>query len=291
MDTPLVSICIPTYNGSRFVQAALESAVRQDYPNLEIVISDDQSTDGTLESAKDYLSQSRLPFFIHTHKRSTIGANWNNCVQHAHGAYIKFLFQDDTLDPDCVSQMMHAALQNPNIGLVFCRRRFIYEHLDEQKEKWLSTYRHVHKSWSSLKPIQPGRQLLKDPGLLQIPRNKIGEPPVVLLNKNVFDKVGYFSTALHQALDYEFWYRVCTQFDVAFVDKELVSFRLHDQQATIVNSKRFIGDYELYPKLMYKKYFSYLHRDVKKSLFLRYNTIGKLMVRTSNVWKRLLRSS
>src|SRR5690606_35846797 len=284
MSQPLVTICVPTYNGSRYLSVALDSAVNQSYPHIEIVISDDNSTDSTVEIANSYKSRSRFPITIVSNRRSTIGANWNNSVRHAKGSYIKFLFQDDTLDPDCISQMMQAALQNPNIGLVFCRRRFIYDHLDDQKEKWLSTYRHVHKSWGSLKPVQPGRQLLKDPGLLQVPRNKIGEPPVVLLNKKVFETVGYFSTELHQALDYEFWYRVCTQFDVAFVDKELVSFRLHDQQATIVNSKRFIGDYELYPKLMYKKYFSYLHRDVKKSLFLRYNTICKLMVRTSNVW-------
>ena len=108
---PLVSICIPTCNGFQFIGEALLSAVNQSYPNLEIIVSDDHSRDDTLKIINEFESKTAIPFHIYNHKPDGIGSNWNYCAQKANGEYIKFLFQDDTLEPDCIEKMMQVALK------------------------------------------------------------------------------------------------------------------------------------------------------------------------------------
>src|SRR5690606_34276938 len=115
---PLVSICIPTYNGEAFIAEALESAIQQSYPNLEIVVSDDASQDGTLALVERFKARTPIPIYVYKHEPQGIGANWNYCVTKAKGAYIKFLFQDDVLEPDCISKMMQF-MSSSKVGLVY----------------------------------------------------------------------------------------------------------------------------------------------------------------------------
>ena len=77
----------------------------------------------------------------------------------------------------------------------------------------------------------------------------------------------------------EFWYRMFTKFDVAFIDKELVSFRLHDDQASAKNARSQIKDYLLFPELIYKNCFFYLHRSLQWEFFKKYNAFGKIFMR------------
>ena len=96
-----------------------------------------------------------------------------------------------------------------------------------------------------------GKEYIKDPYLFLHPVNKIGEPSAVLLNKECFEKIGFFNTKLKQALDIEYWYRILPHFNIGFVDEELIKFRLHSGQAsqinerTGVNEKRLLNDYGL----------------------------------------------
>ena len=126
----LVSICIPTYNGEQFITEALNSAISQTYSNLEIVVSDDASNDATIEIIERFKKKTQIPISIYHHIPCGIGANWNNCVQNAKGEFIKFLFQDDILLPSCVEKMVQLAETKKTIGLVYCKRNFIYDKND-----------------------------------------------------------------------------------------------------------------------------------------------------------------
>ena len=85
----LVSICIPTYNGEAYLAEALQSAIAQTYRPLEIIVSDDASKDRTLDIVKEFQTKTDIPFYVYHHQPAGIGANWNNCVSHANGEYIK----------------------------------------------------------------------------------------------------------------------------------------------------------------------------------------------------------
>jgi glycosyltransferase involved in cell wall biosynthesis len=121
-NLPLVSICIPSYNGEEFLSDALQSALSQSYPNIEILVSDDGSSDQTLSIANAVRERSRFEFSILQHDRFGLVENWNFCIKNAKGKYIKFLFQDDVLQPNCISEMVALAEQDAEIGLVFSKR-------------------------------------------------------------------------------------------------------------------------------------------------------------------------
>lgn len=269
---PLVSICIPTYNGSQYIEEALNSAINQTYPSLEIVISDDQSSDDTLKIIKQFAKKTNIPIYIYSHIPSGIGANWNHCVKKANGAYIKFLFQDDILNPSCVEEMVKLALEDIKIGLVFSERNILAENKNDQYVEWINTYSNLSIHLKGLERISNGKKLLKKAdNILRNPKNKIGEPSIVLLKKEVFTKIGYFDQELVQILDFEFWLRIMKKYKIAFISKKLATFRLHNEQATQKNKN--IKDYELFPYILYKNFFFYLNFKVQKELFKKYNPI------------------
>ncbi len=269
MSQPLVSICIPTYNGAKYIAEAMDSAIKQTYKKLEIVVSDDQSKDDTLIIVESYRSKTSIPITIINHNPSGIGANWNNSVQHANGDYIKFLFQDDVLLPDCIEKMISLATSSENVGLVYCKREILYNPQNTFDLNWVKKFSNLHIYWKDLtikEGVLPGKTYLKDTGFLNYPLNKIGEPPAVLLHKNVFQKIGYFHTKLNQELDFEYWYRLMPYFNVGFVDKPLIKFRLHCEQATQVNKSTTTKDSTLLPLILFKYVFKFLHRSQQKKL-------------------------
>lgn len=274
---PLVSICIPTYNGEEFIGQAIESALNQTYRPFEIIVSDDASTDNTLAIIESLSEKTDIPITIFHHVPGGIGANWNHCVKQSNGEYIKFLFQDDLLKPDCIKSMMELIETDKDLGIVFCKRELLACGNSNDYKEWIAQFNDLQSEWTKIEKIQHGRTLLNDVNFLSQPRNKVGEPTVVLLRKAVFDKAGYFNTELKQALDYEFWYRAFKYFKVGYISDELATFRLHDNQTTAKNSKTIILDYQEYPKLVYKNLFWHLHPKLKKELFFRYNFFARIL--------------
>src|ERR1035441_7330528 len=97
MALPRISVLIPTYNYARYLPEAIESVLEQDLRDLEVLISDDGSTDGSAEVIACYAAKdSRIRFQIHPANLGMV-QNWNWCLSAARGEYIKFLFGDDKL--------------------------------------------------------------------------------------------------------------------------------------------------------------------------------------------------
>lgn len=293
MTNPLVSICIPTFNGEKFIAEAIESAIHQTYSNLEIIISDDDSKDKTISIIEDYISKTKIFIKIHHHTPNSIGANWNNCIKKANGSYIKFLFQDDILGHDCIEKMVALAESNSKIGLVYCKRDIIYNSHNTFHRNWIKEYSILHQSWHNLTirsgEIIEGSKLVNNLNLLRFPENKVGEPTAVLLKRECFDKIGYFDNELKQALDIEYWYRVMKNFSVVFIDEPLVKFRLHDEQATFVNSNNAINETDLLEFKIYKNLFWKLNTKVRYKYFLKFNFFGKKIVFFQEVFRGVKR--
>ena len=263
---PLVSVCVPTYHGEKYIAEAIQSVVNQEYTNLEVIISDDQSQDKTLEIAASILEKSDIPFKIIAHQPCGIGENWNNAIRNANGVYIKLLFQDDVLHKDCIRKMVLEIEKNKSIGCVFCTRTILYTDYETNKH-WLDHYKNLQNGLGLLdKQVINGQQFLKRADLLTEPMNKIGEPPTTLIRKRCFETVGFFDNTLVQALDLEYWYRIMTKFDLVFIDEELISFRLHEEQQSSRNKKRVIKDFVRFPFILFKRYFWYLHYKVQSKV-------------------------
>src|SRR6202012_1522948 len=102
-----------------------DSAIHQSYGNIEIIIVDDGSTDDTYSIVKDYRAKdSRIKVFRNEKNLGLVG-NWNRCMELTTGEWIKFLFQDDYLAPDCIATMVQAIEADDKI--VTSTRRLIIE--------------------------------------------------------------------------------------------------------------------------------------------------------------------
>lgn len=124
VELPLVTIGIPTYNrANTYLPGALESARNQTYPNLEIVVCDNGSTDKTEEIVEGF-DDSRIRYIRHT---TNIGANanFNSCLDNARGDLFLLLHDDDRIDSDFVESCLSAADYRTDLGIIRTGTRII----------------------------------------------------------------------------------------------------------------------------------------------------------------------
>jgi glycosyltransferase involved in cell wall biosynthesis len=124
---PLVTIAIPTYNrANSYLEYTLKSAIHQTYPNIEIIVSNNCSTDHTEVFVKNF-SDSRIRYFKQV-ENVPAGDNYNHCLAHAEGLYFILLHDDDMIDKDFVEVCMKAADGNTDVGIIRTGMRRIDEH-------------------------------------------------------------------------------------------------------------------------------------------------------------------
>ena len=117
---PLVSIGIPTFNRPELLRQALESARSQTYPNLEILVSDNESTDA--QTSKILAEASAIDFRIKTYRhKKNIGAaaNFEFLLNSATGDFFTWLADDDLMHPTCIKLLVAAHKQNPRLVCAF----------------------------------------------------------------------------------------------------------------------------------------------------------------------------
>lgn len=115
-NTPLVSVCIPVYNGEKTIGQAIKSVLSQTYSNIELIISDNASTDKTIEVAGAFQD----PRIIISKNETNLGmiGNFSVCTKKAHGKYVKFLCSDDTLLPTALEREVDAFEKNKTVSVV-----------------------------------------------------------------------------------------------------------------------------------------------------------------------------
>lgn len=288
MSRPLVSVCIPTYNGEEFLSEALASLENQTYQNIEVIISDDNSTDGTIGIVENFQERSEFPVIIFHHKPKGIGANWNNCIRNANGEFIKFLFQDDILYPSCLEEMLRVFELFPDVRLVAAKRDFIMDaQPDDNIKIWIEKYVDLQVQ---LEPVDDvyllDNKLFGRDYFYRSPLNKIGEPTAVMFKTEVIEEIGYFDHGLEQILDYVFYYRLLKKYPIAILNKSLVGFRIHDKQATNVNRHRSIDDYDHYQRILYDEFLPLLNDKVQSQLRNRFSKKRRLINRIKRELRR-----
>lgn len=109
-EIPKVTIGIPTYNRKNYLKEALDSIVKQDYSNIEIIISDNASQDGTELFLQEYMKQNGAANLVYFRNDCNLGpsANWQNCIDNARGEYCLILSDDDVLVEGAVKKMVSA---------------------------------------------------------------------------------------------------------------------------------------------------------------------------------------
>lgn len=111
---PLVSVIIPSYNHQDYIELAVRSAVNQTYPNKEILVVDDGSTDNSLNILQKL--QSELSFKLIAQKNSGLAATYNKLIEQCTGNYIAILESDDYWMLDKLEKQVTFLQQNPSFG-------------------------------------------------------------------------------------------------------------------------------------------------------------------------------
>ena len=126
MNPPLITVAICSYNGERYLERTLNSVLAQDYPNYEIVIVDDGSTDGTVSIIERFagLNKSIRPFFRRNHG---LPVSRSFSFAQAKGEWIAIIDQDDLCYPTRLSRQFRIAQRYPTAGFVFCNVHHINE--------------------------------------------------------------------------------------------------------------------------------------------------------------------
>jgi glycosyltransferase involved in cell wall biosynthesis len=127
-DLPLVTIGLPVYNGERVVERALDSILAQTYPNLEVLVSDNCSTDNTEEVCRSYANQDDRVRYSRTERNLGAAGNYTRLAQLAGGRYFKWISHDDWIASDFVTRCVAVAEQDPEIITVAPVVQIVDEH-------------------------------------------------------------------------------------------------------------------------------------------------------------------
>lgn len=186
---PLVSIIIPTYNMRQWIAEAIDSALAQSYPNCEIIVMDDGSTDGTGEYVRNRYGDTIR--YIYQDNRGR-GAARNVAIRASGGTYIQFLDADDLLDAHKIAVHVDFLEKHPQYAVVYGAPRLFVD--GKPDETWAYPAAKHYASGNLLAPmIQYG-------GLIQL--------LPALMRREWFDKINGFDETMPRCEDYDFWLRM-----------------------------------------------------------------------------------
>lgn len=229
-----VSICVPTYNGAEYLQVCLDSILRQSFTDFEVIIVDDCSSDESFQISKEYQHKDHRIKVLKNNNNLGLVENWNRCMDLAEGEWIKFVFQDDTLEPDCIKKMYNAG----SLGnwLVVCRRSIKFENVDPAIQIGFQKY----LTWMSMDSIFDRQHDISavqfcNAVVDNLGYNFIGEPTAVMIKKTMFAQYGKFNANFEQLCDFELFSRVACNRGIMYVPETLATFRIHNQGTSLKN--------------------------------------------------------
>lgn len=219
---PLVSICIPVYNGDQFIDETIQCCIGQTYKNLEIIISDNCSTDKTLEFIKRY-NDPRIKIYSNS---SNIGlvANYRKALTYATGKYMAFLGADDGMELDAVEKEV-AIMEAPQHSNVVLVNSYIKIINNESKVVFIKKFIFGGGPLSAYWGIRSN---------FLYGSNTIGEPNGSLFKKEAYDKIPEpkFRNGNTWTLDLDMKFELMLQGDTYMIPETLGKFRISSQSTS-----------------------------------------------------------
>lgn len=187
---PLVSVVVPVYNGARFLAAALESILAQDYRPIEVIVVDDGSDDRSAEIARSFGVR-----YLFQNNQGQAAAR-NAGIREARGEFIAFLDADDLMLPNKIGAQANYLLQHPGVGCVLSGRETLLEPGIELP------------AWSEKKTAGVGDDSFSERNLYELSHVREGGMSSVMARRRSFDKAGKFNPAFHHVEDLDWLLRV-----------------------------------------------------------------------------------
>lgn len=261
-NNPLVSIVVITYNSAKYVLETLESAKAQTYQNIELIVSDDCSTDNTVEICRNWIDENKDRFvrteLITVEKNTGVAANCNRGLYSAKGEWVKFIAGDDYLLESAITNNINQIIENDEIMLMFSD----YWLLDDETGIKTETIK-IDQYFFSLSEEDQYKYLRL--------KNNILIAPTAFISKKIFSKCGSFDETIPMLEDYCLWLIVTSnKVKIYYLNVKTVVYRFHDTNISVINSKKFRkSSYLCFRKYRSKELWK-LNKIIWVKLFVRY---------------------
>jgi glycosyltransferase involved in cell wall biosynthesis len=212
ISAPKITVITPTFNQAVFIERTILSVLNQNYPNLEYLVFDAGSNDGTLEILKKY-SDSLTWFSEPDHGQTdAINKGLRLCT----GDVITFLNSDDEFAPGALGKVGEYFLAHPQIAWVTGKCQVI-DQQDVEVLKLVTLYKNLLLRTHS-------SQLLKIVNFIS--------QPATFWRRKVLDEIGYMDETLEYVMDYDYWLRITCKYPISFLDEVLAKFRTYPASKT-----------------------------------------------------------
>ena len=199
---PLVSVVIPTYNHAYFLKQAIDSVLNQDYPNIELIVLDDGSTDKTIEILEKYENQFYWETQINIGQSATLNKGWNK----SKGDILAYLSADDLLLPGAISRSVDCLIKNPEAVLCYCDFNLIDPNSRIVRRVSAPEYDYMEMVTKFICAPSAG----------------------AFFWRTSFLKTGGWNINIHRFPDFDCWLRLGLQGKFIRIPDALAAFRVHD---------------------------------------------------------------
>lgn len=223
----LVSVIISTFNSGRFLIETLQSVYNQTWTDLELIVTDDCSTDNTIDLCQKWLREHDSRFvkslFIKSMKNAGVSSNANRGLRAAKGDWIKFLGADDTLKTNCIADNMEFVACNPGIKVLFSQVEVYKDTF--VKDNYLKTIPGIISERGSI--LSPEISATSQYKMLLL-SDRINFSPTLFIHRDTMVSVGGFDERFPMMEDYPLWLNLTKAgHRLNFMDKVTVNYRQH----------------------------------------------------------------
>jgi glycosyltransferase involved in cell wall biosynthesis len=208
-----VSIITPSYNQARFLETTMLSVLEQDYPNLEYIVVDGGSTDGSQEIIQKYAH--RLAWWVSEKDRGQTEAI-NKGFARASGDVLAWLNSDDTYQPGAIKEAVTYLEAHPQTGLVYGDASYI-----DENGRIIGRFPAAQTDYRRLRQ-----------GYVHIPQQS------AFFRADLWRKIGPLDPNFYFAMDYDLWVRLAKEAPVVYHPRLWANFRLHTDAKTIFADDR-----------------------------------------------------
>lgn len=213
MDTPLVSIITPSFNQADYLEAAIKSVLEQDHPNIEYLVVDGGSDDGSVEIIEKY--SDRLAWWVSEPDDGQADAI-NKGLRRAQGEFVAWLNSDDVYLPGVLSRAVGVFQENPQAGLVYGNLQSI-----DQDGKVFNTITYQQYDLDDLLAFRI-----------------IGQPSVFMRRETLI-QTGFLFPEYNYLLDHSLWVRIAAQAEMAYVNETWAAARHHPAAKNVAQASGF----------------------------------------------------
>lgn len=226
----MVSVLVPVHNGERFLAKTLESALRQSIADLEVIVLDDASSDGSMQSIEFFTGDPRLRV-IRRPISSGPAEAWNELLHESSGDLVKLLPQDDVMYPNQLEMEVRQLDLNSAAVAAFSRHRLI----DELGRPFGPKSMGSRRLRGSVSRVDIAAAVLSGGG------NPVGPPGTLTARREQALQVGYSSDASY-VIDLDFVLRLSELGEMVAIDEVLHEFRVHAQSRSHAVRGQQVGD-------------------------------------------------